>query len=444
MGVTFLQKAQLQQEQLKKMADTTVPFKIILKENGKDDELRRILVDRDVVTSFCYLQEKLCLVFPQSKQKNFSVQWTDQEGDVITITDDEQLGIAVTEMDGPVYKLFVKAEDVARTTTDTTVVHAGIVCDGCEMTPIKGTRYKCLVCADFDLCALCESEGKHPQHNMIKLPNAGPRFPQRLFNCAQKMHERAGRSQCHQPRRNCRIQAPMFPNIKLFMESIPTCIQQDLHLGEVIEAVMKTAKEENEKQKETNKTETKEQITCEKEDADQDDNSSHEEIEKAFGMIGNVVGQICKDVLGTLGANRTESQDVSVSGQDTPVKESSAQEKENTSSSQEEEIGNKIASAPQNEDWTMLSDDGDKDSNVDKTVAEVALAIEPEKPTDESTSSLNSNEDALYNTDGKVQVAVQAMMNMGFSNEGGWLTTLLETQNADIEKTLDILQPVRK
>merc|ERR1711963_1078453 len=419
MGSNLFTRGSATTRTTKEMADT-VSFKIILKENGKDDELRRILVDRDVVTSFCYLQEKLCLVFPQLKQKNFSVQWTDQEGDVITITDDEQLGIAVTEMDGPVYKLFVKAKDVARTTTDTMVVHAGIVCDGCEMTPIKGTRYKCLVCADFDLCALCESEGKHPQHNMIKLPNAGPRFPQRLFKCAQRMHERARRSQCHQPRRNCGIQAPMFPNIKLFMESIPTCIQQDLPLGEVIGAVMKTAKEENEKQKETNKTET---------------------IEQDFGMIGNVVGQICKDVLGTLGADGTESQDISVSGQDTPVKESSAPEKENTSSSQEEEMGDEITSAPQTDDWTMVSDDEEKDSDVDKTVTEVSLAPELKKSADKSTPSLNSNED---HSDGKVQVAVQAMMNMGFSNEEGWLTRLLETQNADIGKTLDILQPARK
>merc|ERR1711963_874828 len=421
MGSNLFTRGSATTRTTKEMADT-VSFKIILKENGKDDELRRILVDRDVVTSFCYLQEKLCLVFPQLKQKNFSVQWTDQEGDVITITDDEQLGIAVTEMDGPVYKLFVKAKDVARTTTDTTAVHAVIVCDGCEMTPIKGTRYKCLVCADFDLCALRESEGKHPQHNMIKLPNAGPRFPQRLFKCAQRMHERAGRSQCHQPRRNCRIQAPMFPNIKLFMESIPTCIQQDLPLGEVIEAVMKT----------------------EKEDADQDDNSSHEEFEKTFGMIGNVVGQICKDVLGTPCANRTESQDVSVSAQDTPVKESSAPEKENTSSSQEEEMSDEITSTPQTDDWTMVSDDEEKDSDVDKTVTEVSLAPEQKESADESTPSLNSNEDALDHSDGKVQVAVQAMMNMGFSNEGGWLTRLLETQNADIGKTLDILQPARK
>merc|ERR1711915_794788 len=165
----------------------------------------------------------------------------------------------------------------------------------------------------------------------------------------------------------------------LFMEGIPTCIQQDLPLGEVIEAVLKTAKEANEKQKEPNKTETNEHPTSENGDGSQDDNSSQQEIEKAFGMFGNVVGQICKDVLGTLGASGIENKDVSASGQDTPVNESSVQDEENTSCSQEEEMVIKNNSSPQNDDWTMVSDDEEKDSDVDKTVTEVALAPKTEK-----------------------------------------------------------------
>jgi len=49
------------------------------------------------------------------------------------------------------------------------VVHHGVTCDGCQQSPIKGIRFKCKVCADFDLCTACEAKNIHPaDHPMFK------------------------------------------------------------------------------------------------------------------------------------------------------------------------------------------------------------------------------------------------------------------------------------
>jgi len=63
----------------------------------------------------------------------------------------------------------------------TEAVHTRIECDGCGMAPIVGPRYKCSVCPDFDLCDKCNKEGKHdPKHALIKLKVSDPSFSRRL------------------------------------------------------------------------------------------------------------------------------------------------------------------------------------------------------------------------------------------------------------------------
>jgi len=49
-------------------------------------------------------------------------------------------------------------------------VHYGIACDGCNMIPIRGIRFKCTACPDYDLCESCEAKNIHdPDHPLLKL-----------------------------------------------------------------------------------------------------------------------------------------------------------------------------------------------------------------------------------------------------------------------------------
>merc|ERR1712236_126273 len=188
----------------RKMSAETVSYKVFLKDKENAEEVRRFVVDKDVSTSFTYLQEKLYTVFPQLKQKIFSVSWTDEDGDNVTIGMDEELIIALTEMPGPVYKLKVVVKNGEKSTNsgnyqkeateEKNLIHHGVTCDSCEKTPIEGYRYKCVVCDDFDLCGICEAAGRHPGHNMMRIANPEMVFPQRLFKRIHKMQERAEKS----------------------------------------------------------------------------------------------------------------------------------------------------------------------------------------------------------------------------------------------------------
>jgi len=49
-------------------------------------------------------------------------------------------------------------------------IHANVACDSCNQLPLLGTRFKCAVCPNFDLCETCEQKGNHPiDHPLLKI-----------------------------------------------------------------------------------------------------------------------------------------------------------------------------------------------------------------------------------------------------------------------------------
>jgi len=57
------------------------------------------------------------------------------------------------------------------------ILHLSVTCDGCGVKPIRGLRFKCAVCNNFDYCADCEYKNKdfhqHP-FIMIRKPEIAP------------------------------------------------------------------------------------------------------------------------------------------------------------------------------------------------------------------------------------------------------------------------------
>jgi hypothetical protein len=71
------------------------------------------------------------------------------------------------------------------------IIHRNVICDGCDK-EIRGRRYKCLICPDFDLCQLCEQKNEHPEHAMMRLVKPDTLKPQvapflQMANTVEKM-----------------------------------------------------------------------------------------------------------------------------------------------------------------------------------------------------------------------------------------------------------------
>lgn len=48
------------------------------------------------------------------------------------------------------------------------VKHPGVTCDSCGKLNLRGRRYKCLICSDYDLCEVCEEKSPH-DHPMLRI-----------------------------------------------------------------------------------------------------------------------------------------------------------------------------------------------------------------------------------------------------------------------------------
>jgi len=499
-----------------------VSFKVYLK-NQEEQEVRRFVIDKNVSTSFEYLVGKLRVIFPQIQRSVFTVGWTDEDGDQVTVTTDEELIIALTEMTGPLYKLTVTVKKPVPAPTaggeEEVVVHHGVTCDGCDMANISGPRYKCVVCDDYDLCGGCEAAGRHPGHNMMKMTTPGNIFPHRLFKRIQRLQEKAEKKTgAGQENWNERLEKDM-KQVEEQLKNIPQCgfsvpAQNCFGFGPrgrglfrggrggagglgrggwagaapAWAAMMsgwtgdqqppansgqekKAGEAGGEDQESLHQQEHQQAMQAALEAARLAHTEAHSAAQAGAGAAALLtggqdylqnVGSFVAAALDPLGIDVKidietpegrkschASRQTSTTSASTSASTSTTQEQEKEKKEETEEIvineEKKVDSAPakkaatpsdDEDDWTVLTDKKDAGAAGQEPSLYPTLTENP--PAEIPTAPVASHPDP------KIQVALQAMMNMGFSNEGGWLSSLLEAKNGDIGKVLDILQPVKK
>ncbi|KFO96401.1 Sequestosome-1, partial [Calypte anna] len=385
----------------------------------------------------------------------------DEDGDLIAFSTDEELGMAMPYVQDGVFRVYIKEKKECRREHRSQcsqeprrdMVHPNVICDGCEG-PVVGARFKCTVCPDYDLCSTCEGKGIHKEHNMVmfqspllnpfewlprgrwlrKMRHGGPPFP--WMHCwgypgpaapcqnseqAQTNAAASSPPNAEEASTNSQPQDPNVTFLKNVGESVaaflsPLGIEVDIdveHGGQRSKVTPASPNQENSAQSSSS---TLNQNVQTKPDWSNTDSASE---------VNGVSEQI---------------QDMVIDPVSTQMEDASFQSQENSESSSSSSGGD--------EDWTHLSS-----KEVDPSTGELQSLQMPET---EGPSSLDEQdppqpgptglrEAALYphlppEADPRLIESLSQMLSMGFSDEGGWLTRLLQTKNCDIGAALDAIQ----
>ncbi|CAM4610868.1 unnamed protein product [Leuciscus chuanchicus] len=437
---------------------------------GKDDcnkEIRRFAVDQDVSTSFEYLKRKVLDVFVGLGTAPFQMHYKDEDGDMIAFSSDDELMMGLALVKDDTFRLFIKQRKEHRRDSSPhgfpgfsfpgphghphmgpphmgppgpppphhpPLVHPGVTCDGCEG-PVPGTRFKCTVCPDYDLCSSCQGQGLHKEHAMLP-----------ILHPMSNMFEWFPRGKLWRKMRHC-----MWANS-----------QAQAHANANANA---QAQAQNQAQQNPSGDQPK-QDAPENTDGSASSQANMEYLKNIGEEVAAMLSPLGIDVdidvehegkratvTSATPASSGPSSARSDSGCVGLLSRGSGPGSQNTEESLSE--GAKGQREPgSDEEWTHLSS-----KEVDPSTGELqSLRVEEDGPghtaplnTSSSSSSSNTQgptglrEAALYphlpqDADPRLVESLSQMLSMGFSDEGGWLTRLLHAKGFDIGSALDTIQ----
>ncbi|XP_009993409.1 PREDICTED: sequestosome-1 [Chaetura pelagica] len=335
------------------------------------------------------------------------------------------------------------------------MVHPNVICDGCEG-PVVGARFKCTVCPDYDLCSACEGKGIHKEHNMVmfqspllnpfewlprgrwlrKMRHGVPPFPWMhcwgypgpaapCQNSEQAQTSAAASSPPAAEEASTNSQPPQDPNVT-FLKNVGESVAAFLSpLGIDVDIDVEHGGQRSKV--------TPASPNQEKNSAETSSSTPNQNVQTKPGCNN-------PDSATEVNVVAEQIQDMVIDPVSTPMEDATFHSQEHCESS---------SLSGGEEDWTHLSS-----KEVDPSTGELQSLQMPET---DGPSSLESSRDppqpgptglreaALYphlppEADPRLIESLSQMLSMGFSDEGGWLTRLLQTKNCDIGAALDAIQ----
>lgn len=479
----------------------------LVDENSGKEEIRRFGIDLTDPPVFQHLQEKIEKLYPKLGGFSVQWK-DDEGDFVTVSSDDELIAAMETTKDTMfrIYvrsKLQNGAAPKKSTQTDASSLreelHPYVTCDGCQGA-IYGFRYKCLDCPDYDLCHICESRRIHPHHMMLRLPKpidshqtGLPFIPWVLgrhggrhrhgrhgwpFMGGHRRRSKCGDDSCHrdgdgtedatneQAKFNYSTQFQQaFEKLWTVLGGLPReqqcfaenqntkgtdanqCPPQDFlrTVGETVAAILDPLGVDVDVDIEHNGT----RQHCGNNTSCNSSAAASENVAPKNDVLDNTV----PDVKETSTTNNSVCVTDAVTAlQNVEVQTSASGHQTSPSDSNDEHI-NPPATPPkvadhENGDWTYIDD---------KERAQIPPALEPTEeqnasgvrpktgpPTASIADEINLMSSQPEHPNPTIRSALNQMLAMGFTNEGGWLTQLLEVKNGNIDSVLDVLTPVNK
>ncbi|ETN58920.1 hypothetical protein AND_009491 [Anopheles darlingi] len=374
-------------------------------------------------------------------------------------------------------------------------LHKNVQCDVCDG-EIRGHRYKCMTCQNYDLCMSCEGKYRHKEHIMLRLPTPEIRrhgaysvfdklryfvtkmtplvtgeethtgsTTEAVGRAAEADHSTMNQASSSKQRSSAKTSVNN-PDLRGFLQS---------HTGELAGKSSECSQEKNNTLTDESLTSTAKQELQNKHDEANGNGSVKKTQEKDSDERASVEEDDSTDELWTVldGKGSTTPEEVLVQLDSpgpsvtspvkntepttAPIKVDEAAAPSNRTQpdvrskmNQLTELvaaavleGTRLMSVPSPERPVpppTIQDDHDEQAvRVDGAAAKESGASSVATAATVSSDPTKTDPTKIYSELPHVNHAIHTLITMGFSNDNGWLTRLLESLDGDIPKALDLL-----
>ncbi|KAJ1128282.1 hypothetical protein NDU88_006661 [Pleurodeles waltl] len=459
-----------------------------------------------IAISYQDLHNKVAEVFQGLRASTFQMYYKDGDGDLIAFSSDEELQMA-EYYTKDVFCVYIKEKKEGRKREfhghcsqerPPNMVHPNVICDGCDG-PVVGNRFKCTICPDYDLCSTCKAKGLHKEHHMIMFPpmpgfppcfgngfmrrmrgGFSPmgfhRFPHMpwMFNGPFDPAQCPGQAQAGASACPGQAQTGAGPQNTSAESATSTGEQaQDANfdflknVGESVAAMLSPLGIEVDIDVEHGGKRSKVTLSQTPE-AEEKDSSSPQSMHTEPSWEGTNAQPGFENAGSQHESQDKDSQPSSSPGEHGGLNQEATAETEDSIAEriqhialhspkplEEELCESSSPNASGDDDWTHLSSKEVDPStgelqSLRQAESEQPCSLDPTQacsPPKETPTGLR--EAAIYphlppEADPRLIESLSQMLSMGFSDEGGWLTRLLQAKQGDIGSALDAIQYSRK